>query len=162
MSLKSYLRLKMLITIEGYRSNNQKLFQALGNATEFYGEVLLGKRMLKNISVEITLTKDLKKKEEAYGYCHILDDNLNRPREFGVELDSSMIHPFDQILTWLAHEMVHLKQFVRGELFDYATGKVQWKSRTYGRVNYNSQPWEREAYRLEGELYEMFAECYYE
>ena len=39
-----------------------------------------------------------------------------------IELDASMKYKFDQILTWLAHEMVHLKQFVRGELYDYETG----------------------------------------
>ncbi len=152
----------MLITVEGYRSNNKKLFRSLGCAAEFYGEVLLGKRMAKNILVEIKLTKELKQKEQAYGYCHITDDNLNRPREFMIELDTSMKHSFDQILIWLAHEMVHLKQFVRGELFDYATGNVQWKSRTFGRVRYTDQPWEKEAYRLEDELYEMFEEQYCE
>ena len=73
-----------------------------------------------------------------------------------------MIHPFDQILTWLAHEMVHLKQFVRGELFDYETGRVQWKTKSFGRIHYDDSPWEKEAYRLESPLYEEFAEWYYE
>ena len=88
----------------------------MGNAALYYGEVLLGKRMAKNIYLDIKLTKDLKKKEGAYGFCHIIDDSLSRPREFMIELDASMRYKFDQILTWLAHEMVHLKQFVRGEL----------------------------------------------
>ena len=78
-----------------------------------------------------------------------------------IELDASMKHPFDQILIWLAHEMVHLKQFVRGELCDYETGRVQWKTRSFGRVHYNDQPWEKEAYRLEEKLYKEFAEWYY-
>ena len=151
----------MLLTIEGYRKQNKELFCALGNAAEFYGEKLLGKRMSKNITLEIKLTRELKKKEQAYGYCHVSDDNLNRPREFAIELDASMKHPLDQILTWLAHEMVHLKQFVRGELCDYATGSVQWKSKRYSRnVKYSEQPWEKEAYRLEDKLYEEFAEWY--
>ena len=104
----------------------------------------------------------VKKKEQAYGYCHITDDNLNKPREFMIELDTSMIHSFDQILIWLAHEMVHLKQFVRKELYDYETGKVQWKKRMYGNVHYEDQPWEKEAYRLEEKIYNEFAEWYYE
>ena len=151
----------MIVEVEGYRSHNLTLYQSVGNAASFYGEVLLGKRMARNILLEIKLTKELKQKEQAYGFCHITDDNLDRPREFMIELDTSMKNSFDQILTWLAHEMVHLKQFVRGELYDYATGNVQWKSRTYGRVHYSDQPWEKEAYRLEGELYEMFEEWYY-
>ena len=152
----------MLLCIEGYRSNNQELKDLVKQGAEFYGEVLLGKRMAKNIYLDIKLTNDLKKKEEAYGYCHIVDDNISRPREFMIELDASMKYSFDQILTWLAHEMVHLKQFVRKELWDYESGRVQWKSRSFGRVKYDDQPWEKEAYRLEGELYEMFEEWYYD
>ena len=153
----------MIVEIEGYRSQNLNLYRAVGNAVEFYGEVLLGKRMAKNVYVSVKLTKNLKKKEKAYGFCHIIDDSLSRPREFNIELDASMRHPFSQILTWLAHEMVHLKQFVRKELWDYESGRVQWKSRAYSKkVHYEDQPWEKEAYRLEGELYEMFEEWYYE
>ena len=152
----------MIVEIEGYRSQNLNLYRAVENAVEFYGEVLLGKRMAKGVHVSVKLTKNLKKKEKAYGFCHIIDDSLSRPREFMIELDASMKHSFDQILTWLAHEMVHLKQFVRKELWDYETGQVQWKSRTFSRTRYDDQPWEKEAYRLEGELYEMFEEWYYE
>ena len=152
----------MQLYIEGYRSHNKELYHAVSNAALYYGALLLGTRMLNNIYLDIKLTKDLKKKEQAYGYCHIIDDDLNRPREFMIELDTSMKHSFDQILIWLAHEMVHLKQFVRGELFDYETGQVQWKKRKYSTVAYKDQPWEKEAYRLESELYELFAEWYYE
>ena len=152
----------MIVEVEGYRSHNINLSQTVGEAVSFYSEVLLGKRMANNVDVLVKLTKDLKKKEKAYGFCHITDDSLSRPREFMIELDASMKYSFDQILTWLAHEMVHLKQFVRKELWDYESGRVQWKSRSYGRVHYDDQPWEKEAYRLEGELYEMFAEEYYE
>ena len=150
----------MLLCIEGYRSNNQELKDLVKQGAEFYGEVLLGKRMAKNIYLDIKLTKGLKQKEKAYGYCHIIDDNLNRPREFMIELDTSMKYSFDQILTWLAHEFVHLKQFVRGELCDYETGRVQWKTRSFGRVHYDDQPWEKEAYRLETKLFEEFKESY--
>ena len=152
----------MILCIEGYRSHNRDFHRALKSGAMFYAEVLLGKRMAKNIYLDIKLTKDLKKKEGAYGYCHIVDDSLAKPREFMIELDASMRYKFDQILTWLAHEMVHLKQFVRGELCDYESGRVQWKSRSFGRVHYDDQPWEKEAYRLEEELYEMFAEEYYD
>ena len=154
----------MRVYINGYRSHNKALFDAINNAAWYYGLVLLGGRMARHVEVEIKLTKDLKKKEEAYGYCHITDDSLSKPREFMIELDASTKFDFGQILTWLGHEFVHLKQFVRGELFDYETGKTQWKSRVYNMANiiHDDQPWEKEAYRLEGGLYEEFAEWYYE
>ena len=151
----------MIVYINGYRSHNNALFDALNSASWFYGRRLLGGRLARHITLDIKLTKDLKKKENAYGYCGITGDSLSKPREFCIELDASMNHPFDQLLIWLGHEFVHLKQFVRGELCDYETGRVQWKSRSFGRVHYNDQPWEKEAYRLEGELYEIFEEWYY-
>jgi hypothetical protein len=153
----------MQIIIEGYRSRNQRLFDAVSEGAVFYGEKLLGKRMAKNILLEIKLTNNLKKKEGAYGLCHITDDDLNRPREFMIELDTSMKHSFENILIWLAHEMVHIKQFVRGELFDYELGgKVQWKSKTYNCMKYIDQPWEKEAYRKEEQLFQEFEESLYE
>ena len=154
----------MQLYIEGYRRHNKELYRALGSAAIWYGAVLLGTRMVKNIHLDIKLTKGLKQKEKTYGYCHITDDNLNKPREFCIELDASTKFDFGQILTWMAHEFVHLKQFVRGELFDYEFGKSQWKSRVYNvaRIAHDDQPWEREAYRLENVLYEEFAEWYYE
>ena len=152
----------MIVYINGYRSHNKALFNALNEAAWFYGSRLLGGRMAKHITVEIKLTKDLKKKEQAYGYCHIIGDDVKKPREFCIELDASMNHPLDQLLIWLGHEFVHLKQFVRGELFDYEMGRTQWKSRVYNvaRTAHDKQPWEREAYRLEGILYDEFVDWY--
>ena len=69
----------MQLYIEGYRSNNKELHRAIGSAALDYGEILLGTRMTKNIYLDIKLTNNLKKKEKAYGYCHIVDDNLSRP-----------------------------------------------------------------------------------
>ena len=152
----------MIVYINGYRSHNKALFNALSEAAWFYGRRLLGGRMAKHITVEVKLTKDLKKKEDAYGYCHIIGDDVKKPREFCIELDTSTKFDFAQILTWMGHEFVHLKQFVRGELFDYEFNKTQWKSRVYNvaRTAHDKQPWEREAYRLEGVLYDEFANWY--
>ena len=147
----------MKVCIEGYRSNNQKLYGLIHDASWFYGLNLLGGRMARHITLDIKLTKGLKEKEKSYGYCHIIGD-LETPREFMIEVDASMKYPFDQILIWIAHEFVHIKQFVRKELCDYETGRVQWKSRTYGRVKYNDMPGEKEAYRLEEKLYNKFME----
>jgi hypothetical protein len=59
--------------------------------------------------------------------------------------------------------MVHLKQFVKGELCDYENKKVQWKSKLLpDDMCYEDMPWEKEAYRLETKLYNEFEEWYYE
>lgn len=55
----------------------------------------------------------------------------------------------------LAHEMVHAKQFLRGELT--GEGGFAWKGRKADGYDYENQPWEKEAYRLEREL---FLDCF--
>lgn len=55
----------------------------------------------------------------------------------------------------LAHEMVHARQFLRGELT--AEGVWKWKGRNADNYAYTNQPWEKEAYRLEREL---FLDCF--
>ena len=55
----------------------------------------------------------------------------------------------------LAHEMVHARQFLRGQLT--AEGGFAWKGRKADGYDYMNQPWEKEAYRLEREL---FLDCF--
>ena len=155
----------MKLYIEGYRTQNHKLWNILTEASYYFCAHLLSKRMAtnSNLEVDIKLTKNLKQKEGAYGFCHITDDDLNRPREFMIELDASMDNSIEQLVTWLAHEFVHLKQFVRGELYDYAVGqKVQWKTKRYklNKTSHLDSPWEKEAYRLENKLADEFMEIY--
>ena len=62
---------------------------------------------------------------------------------------------FIEMMQTLAHEMVHARQFIRGQL-DSAGGWV-WKGRKAEGFEYENQPWEKEAYRLEKTL---FMDCF--
>mgnify|MGYP003624246430 FL=1 len=62
---------------------------------------------------------------------------------------------FLQQMQALAHEMVHARQFLRGQLT--AEGVWKWKGRNADNYAYTNQPWEKEAYRLEREL---FLDCF--
>ena len=155
----------MNLYIEGYRTQNKKLVETLTEASYWYCAKLLGVRMVNspNLDVEIQLTRNLKQKEDVYGFCHI-NGNLGRPRDFCIELDASIEHDMEQLLTWLAHEFVHLKQFFRIELYDLTDGTTQWKTKRYklNSTSYLNSPWEKEAYRLENKLADEFMESYYE
>ena len=155
----------MNLYIEGYRTQNKKLIETLSTASFWYCAKLLGIRMVNspNLDVDIKLINGLKKKEDAYGFCYITG-NLSRPREFCIELDASTEHDIEQLLAWLAHEFVHVKQFFRIELHDYEDGSTQWKIRRYklNTVTYLNSPWEKEAYRLENKLANEFLETCYE
>ncbi len=54
----------------------------------------------------------------------------------------------------LAHEMVHVKQYVKGELMVDNEQQVFWKGRKYGNRNadYLQSPWENEAYQQDNQL----------
>lgn len=56
-----------------------------------------------------------------------------------------------EMMKTLAHEMVHARQFLRGQLT--CEGGFAWKGRKADGFDYRNQPWEKEAYRLEDELF---------
>ena len=63
------------------------------------------------------------------------------------------------MLISLAHEMVHVKQYARGELKDYLRDDVvRWKRKIFrlSEVEYWTSPWEVEAYEKDKILYEAF------
>jgi hypothetical protein len=62
----------------------------------------------------------------------------------------------------LGHELVHIKQYLNSEIFDYKSGDVRYKgtyfeaSCTQDEESYYDSPWEVEAYGRELGLYRMF------
>lgn len=78
--------------------------------------------------------------EGAWGYCH--GDTHD------IDIDINRTIPFEDQMQTLAHEMVHAKQFLRKEL----DGNL-WKKRNYDNVKYDDQPWEKEANKMEKQLY---------
>jgi len=122
-------------------------------ATKFYLKKLLPRHSL---YIQIHLIRNLAKKESRYGDT-IWDDQNYRPREFIVRLDSALD---DDTLIWtLAHEMIHVKQYAKGELYDYSSRSyTKWKGEQIDADNYQyaDLPWEIEACELDKELYESF------
>ena len=65
-----------------------------------------------------------------------------------MDLDSRM--GMDKLIQTIAHEMVHVKQIVRGQL-SYEGKKIFWKGKRYypKRMSYYDHPWEIDAWRNE-------------
>jgi len=88
---------------------------------------------------------------EMFGLCGQIDDY-----EYEIELkDTDVV----QMLITLAHEMVHVKQYARGELKQLVRQPLyRWK-KEYLPLDtpYLEQPWEKEAYALEETLYDEFS-----
>ena len=88
-------------------------------------------------------------KEGAEGFCiwDEWDDLRKTPREFTIDLDSSI--SIRDILINLAHEMVHVKQWVKGEMYEYSkSNMVRFMKKKYDMndMDYYDYPWEIEAF----------------
>ena len=108
-------------------------------------EKLMPRMQTLDITVKL---RDLK--GSAYGYC--LSET---ERTFEIEVDRNL--SLRKLLTTVAHEMVHVKQYARKELkADY-----NWLGKTYAptKVSYWDQPWEIEAHGREIGLFVRWAEA---
>ena len=109
--------------------------------------------------IEIELVKNLFKKESCKGDCTWSDDR-NNPVEFEVRVDSSMNLP--SLLLGVTHEMVHVKQYITGEMVDTSLWNIciwQGKRINWDKMDYFDHPWEIEAYGREAGLLDNF--CHY-
>jgi len=98
-------------------------------------------------------------KDDSWGYCIPTDyADAHRPREFDIEINNQA--KLRRMLETVAHEMVHAKQFARGELYESArTNKHRWQGKWLTKEpGYWDQPWEIEAHGRECGLFIQWAE----
>jgi hypothetical protein len=124
-------------------------------AVKFYTNFLLGKRLANNISIKLIFNnKNLDK--NIYGFCDWDCDKRN-PRNFIISIDPNLSKRMTLMV--IAHEIVHVKQYARGELKDLMRlNKVKYLGKLYdeGKINYWVQPWEIEARDYEKLLHREF------
>ena len=110
---------------------------------------LLPRMKTLNITVEI---KNLDK-EKAHGFC--TPERKQRPREFVLEVSIKL--GMKDLLKTVAHEMTHVKQFARGELFT-SGAKRRWQGKWVSKnISYWDEPWEIEATGREVGLFVQWA-----
>lgn len=129
------------IEVRGGKAYQRKYVQSM---VEFCIKKLMPR--MNSLEIEVIL-KNLK--GDAYGYCL-----SQTTREFEIEIHNKM--SLRKLLTTVAHEMVHVKQYARREL----TGDYTWQGCTYEpkRCDYWDQPWEIEAHGREIGLFIRWAE----
>ena len=119
-------------------------------AIYYFANRLLSKQILRNVEIRVSFKKNL---GFAHGMVLVEDYNLsNKPRSFIIEINKNDCA--EEILKTLAHEMVHIKQYVKGELDE---GQTVWRGQKIeSELEYDEQPWEIEAYDLGDKLYDEF------
>ena len=99
----------------------------------------------------------------AFGYASHGDEDDEYLVEIGkVVIDGEFrLQTPREIASTLAHELVHVKQYIRGELNAEGTRwkgqKVPFGPRGGVKIKYRQQPWEAEAFEME----EYFTEAYW-
>ena len=106
---------------------------------------------MKTLAINVELLDDM---DGADGYCLCVDS-----RTFEIQIDSRL--EGDDFITALCHEMVHVKQYARGETKDVNQFTKAWKGEEYIAMystvkEYMALPWEAEAYKLQEELCEKY------
>lgn len=120
-------------------------------AAEFYAKKL---GLPDEAIIAIGLYPDL----PVSGYCEYHEEEIIPYCMIGLEMepDEDEEHP----LSILAHEMVHVRQYISGDLTDH--GKhCSWKGTKYEAYEASSEeyffsPWEVEAYGMQVGLYRMY------
>lgn len=143
----------MRVRLSGKLDNATK--ELLREAASFYASNLMPKKLTKNISVSVQLVPNLLKKERIFGDIEWTDRPRN-PRKFRIRICSDLSQK--KLLKVLAHEMVHVKQYAKGELFDYADGHVKYMGQHHdpAKINYFNHLWEIEALGREIGLYYQY------
>ena len=145
----------MLLHIKG---SNKKVRKVVEQAAWYYAEKLMGKRLLGSLEITINLKKNLLTKEGNEGSA-IWEDDGYRSREFTIELDATV--KIRNLLITLAHEMVHVKQWAKNEMYEYMEPHmVRFKGEKIHlkETDYWDYPWEIEAYGKQLGLFVRFCE----
>lgn len=113
--------------------------KALVNAAEYFAKKLGIAKF--ECTVNIVFKYDFTKTFSAYAQV----EQINAKR-INLEIDAKL-HD-DIALEIMAHEMVHVKQYLKGELGQDKKGFQLWKGKhVVAGLKYHNQPWEREAMR---------------
>jgi len=145
----------MSLTIVGATASQKKHITSM---VDFCIKKMMPK--MNNLNITIYLRK---LKGDAYGYCLADPEGdatrCDRPRDFELEIHKHM--PLRRILETIAHEMVHVKQYARGELYEGSRiAKHRWQGKWLDKdPDYWDQPWEIEAHGRECGLFVRWAEA---
>jgi len=117
----------------------------------FYAQKLLSKRLKNSLQIHIEF---IELSENEFGYCNVEDD---KNKSFLISINRDLT--YEKTLIYIAHEMIHVKQYAKNELKDYVyNDKIRFRKEIFdkNRISYWQSPWEKEARKNEKKLYMSF------
>mgnify|MGYP006154179977 FL=1 len=108
---------------------------------------------MRTLDVELTL-KNIKT-ERIVGWCYEGDGN----RDFYIDVEKTLDD--EEMVETVCHEMVHVWQGATRKMKDLTFGRKVYMGKVYDDTTaYEDEPWEIEAYEMQGKLLEKFKEEY--
>ena len=130
------------IDFVGRIAQKKRIKEYINNILYFYLPTIR-----RNVHIEITISNTCD--DDLYGAC------WGDKRSIEITLARKDL-TLDQMMHNLAHELIHAKQYLKGELSSY---KHMWKGKDYSECSYLTLPWEQEAYANEEKLYKFYWLC---
>jgi len=132
-----------VIRIYGCSKDKETKDLLKGAAIYFLDSLLPRKR---KINIKISAEAGILYSDDIYGECYHLDKS-----KFWIRLDSELDRY--NLISTLAHEFVHVRQFDTGQL-QFKAHCNKWDGSFYPNDGFkrNQEPWEIEARRLEKKL----------
>lgn len=145
----------MIVDIAGGTLDQKDLITDLS----YFGMKKLMPRAWVDMYLSIEVTSGLLDEEGATGDC-MWEVTSESPRDFIIRLDSALTD--DELATTLAHELVHVKQYAKNELKQYANLKGYRFKKDIYPINYKYclRPWEIEAEMLEKTIVNEWKETF--
>ena len=133
----------IIVDIKGQITEKKRIIEYCENALAYFLTDLS-----KQIEINLTVLKELD--GQAFGYCS--GDETSVEIEIAKVSDGYKLSLNEMMLN-LAHELIHAKQFIKGDLA--SSGKI-WRHVDYSTVPYSIRPWEKQAYMFEDIIYNLF------
>ena len=141
----------MIVTVSG---TNRKVTDLTESLVHYCADKL---KIKDSVVIDIEFSKSLYKEDGLLGEVDFDDSNHN-PKEFTITVDSTGSKR--RMMETIAHEMVHVKQYSKGELVDLSrSNSTRWQNNIIDKnTNYWDLPWEIEAHGKELGLFIRWAE----
>jgi hypothetical protein len=125
----------------------KKDLDKLKSLADFVLDKFFTQNRKKKLHIDIVFVKDLFKNNNTYANC-VWEDDYKRPNEFTIQMDPDQ--RIQLLLNSLAHELVHVKQWAKGEYYELVSKpkvyKFNGKLVDTQKVDYWDTPWEIEAH----------------
>lgn len=144
--LKGAVNHHATLSLKGVKNHKNRLLYR--KAIEFYLRELSIHRLSLTLNFKF---HDFSGKKDYYGFCWSEEAEAN-PRTFWIEINRKL--PVRKQLSTIAHELVHVRQFARNELYDVSSSIIRWKKEEFdtNNIDYADYPWEHQAHVLEDYL----------